>query len=393
MKTKVVLLLALLGVMWACDNNKQAGGGIWDETENTLALQVVDSLGMPVINARVRLVSNKTWSEKIFAGENTIVDSGFSDSKGWVALRTDSWPASVEVNAGTLVARSWVIEGGDSIQSTVGKPAILRGSLVVSSQPMPALMRLYGTTFEAQVQQDGSFSFDSLPQGQYALVTSQGNELLMWGQGLLSDSMVVTMDSLSPCDRDSVLMDDFEDKEEANRFHAVTGAGWWYTYSDSLSSVEPSSFREGLVLSEESWNGTQSYHASYNVDTTGSGAYALCGFDIGISRLMDSTATYDLSGVDSISFWAKGQGNIVLQMYGLRTLEADSMGKWDYSFTLSWEWTRFVVVPDENWSNVATYANTFTFLSQKDAEIWLDQIVFHGISAADIYPFQLRSAL
>jgi hypothetical protein len=255
-------------------------------------------------------------------------------------------------------------------------------------------MHLFGTSYEANVGQDGSFSFDSLPRGEYALVAEQGTELLLWGQGIISDTaQTALMDSLSPCDQDSVLMDDFEDNDDANRLHSLTGAGWWYTYSDSLSSVTPFLHADGLILSEESWNGTQSYHAIYNVNTEGPGAYALCGFDIGVSRLSDTTATYDLSSLDSITFWAKGEGNITMQVYSLRTLQADSAGKWDDTFSLSSEWTRVVIRPDENWANIATYANTITFISEKYAEIWLDQIVFHGISAADIFPFQLRYSL
>jgi hypothetical protein len=206
------------------------------------------------------------------------------------------------------------------------------------------------------------------------------------------------MESLRIEDKDSVLLDDFEDQIDANRFHALSGSGWWYMSSDSNSQIIPSNPRAAFVASTESFQQGQSFHVRFAIDSSVAGKFALCGFDLGESRLTHpSTASYDLSGVDSISFWAKGKGSMQLQMNGLLPLTSQ-IAQISVAFSLDSIWTRHVIRPAQmkplrgttTWQELAPYTNSFNWMSTGEADFWLDQIQLHGISDSELYSTLLR---
>ncbi len=64
-------------------------------------------------------------------------------------------------------------------------------------------------------------------------------------------------------------------------------------------------------------------------------------------------------------------------------------GRWDFEFDIpdANVWHRVSVLPSGNddWERIKTRVRTITFLSTDDAEIWLDRIVFHGVSAQELF--------
>lgn len=382
-------LFALSSILFACSNGEEHASGIWDETQNGLALHVVDSKGIPVANAKVRIIKTTAWAQKIAENGTPVTDSAVTDSSGIASLKKISEAAYAEVSAQTGVSRI-ALASGDSIKNdTLRTASSING--VVNAASLPKEVRLYGTSFRASVNADGSFAFDSIPAGDYAVVANADSEYAYCGQALVTEAASIT-DTLSLETGDSLLIDDFENSDAANRFHNITNGGWWYNYSDSTSSVTPAKAENSLVKNDSSWNGSQSYHAAFSVSTTYSGAFALCGFDIGISPVLDTAIGYDMSAVDSITFYTRGSGHIKIQFYGSHALSTNTTGDWIYEFDLLSEWTRITVVPPGNadWEDIKNTITTITFMSTSDADIWLDNIVFHGISPTDLFPGALK---
>jgi len=381
-------LFALSGILFACSDGEGHAGGIWDETQNGLAIHIVDSTGTPVANARVRIINADGWAKNIISG-NTIADSAVTNASGIASLKKISAAAYAEVSAKSGVSRIALANGDTAKNDTLHTASTLNG--VLNTASLPREVRLYGTSFRATVNADGSFAFDSIPGGDYAVVIRSASAFTYCG-GAVADTASTVVRTFTPENADSVLIDDFEDGNNTNRFYAITGGGWWYNYSDSTSSVSPEKAVNSIVRNDNSWNASFSYHATFSVANGVSRAFALCGFDIGVSPLLDTAIGYDLSSVDTISFYAKGTGHIKIQFYGSHALSTDTTGEWIYEFDLPSEWTRIVVTPQgvPDWENIKGSITTITFMSTADADIWLDEIVFHGISPADLFPGALK---
>jgi hypothetical protein len=396
MKPSLFLALCVSFLFLACttSNNQTAKGGVWDETENSVAVIVIDPRGSPVANARVRIIPQQDWAENILTGINPVIDSALTDSYGQVLLHTNSWPAHVEVETSTGMSRDFLSSPDSAHHISLQSTASLTGSLSPSSKPWPSSIRLAGTSYSATVENDGSFEFERLPAGEYMLVHKNVDQIQIVKATHLDSGVNQTLDSLHLEYLDSVLLDDFEDHINANSFHALTGSGWWYTSTDSSSQVFPSDLRNAWEISNDSWHNTQSLHVKLAIDTAATGKFALCGFDLGYSRLQKSSmATYNLSPVDSISFWAKGKGSMYLQIYGIPPKSPESFIQMHYKFDLDSTWKRIVVTPDQmlytgrllTWNDLAPNVTSFNFMSTSDADFWLDQIQIHGVSAPDIF--------
>ena len=374
---KFLGVLPALLIVWACSGNSRVSGGIWDETQNTLAVRVLNASGKAVGNARVRLVT----------GTAVVEDSAFSDKSGFAHLKRPSRDGFVEIDFADGVSRENIRRDDSLLVDTLQSPANLRGTLVSGKGPLPQRVYLYGTSYFADVSAGGKFLFDKIPAGDYAVLAAADAEYVFWGSSrAVSDS---SSEAVFPEPfADSVLVDDFEDLRGVNLFHALTGASWWFTSSDSLSRVYPELPANALVA--DAFSGSRSMHFSFAVDSS-VGAFALCGFDIGVSQWRDSTTSYDMSKTDSVAFWIRGEGHLFVQFAGL--LEDGSLGRSDFEFDIpsADEWRRVSISLAENgdWEKIGSRMRTITFLSTANADFWLDHIVFHGVSVQDLFREQL----
>ncbi|MCI5600843.1 MAG: Ig-like domain-containing protein [Hallerella porci] len=381
MKKSVVQILSAFVAfgLFACSDSTQAGGGIWDETQNTLAVHIVTASGNPAVSARVRLVT----------GTAVVEDSAVSDDEGIARLKRPSSDGFIEVQEQLGVARGRVFMGDSLLRDTLQKPATLQGVLTANESPQK--LYLLGTSYSADVSASGNFSFENLPAGEYAILSASDSEYVYWGASQVKANGDNAVTLAAPA-QDSALVDDFEKKDGTNLFHALTGSSWWFTAADSLSEVVPSLPLKALVRSDESFQGSQSLHFIFNVDSS-AGAFALCGFDIGVSQWQDSTTSYDLSELDSLSFYIRGQGHIIVQFAGFD--ETGAVADWDFEFDIpsKTEWIRIAIPPrgNEDWEAIKSRMRTITFLSTSNAEIWLDQIVFYGVSVQKLFADKFRN--
>lgn len=69
--------------------------------------------------------------------------------------------------------------------------------------------------------------------------------------------------------------------------------------------------------------------------------------------------------------------------------EKGKVVRWDFEFDVpsAADWKRVSVPPkgNEDWEKIKSRMRTVTFFSTENADIWLDQIVFHGISAQNLF--------
>lgn len=374
MKTALKFLTFFVASVFlsACSDETHAGGGIWDETQNTLAVKIFDVAGNPAANARVRLVTKTA----------TVADSALSDASGTAFLSRPVQNGYVEIEESSGVSRRSVLSGDSLLTDTLSQAVELSGTLETGAG-LPQTLYLFGTSYTANVSANGEFRFEKIPAGDYAVLSASDSEYVYWGSSTASAGGTSGVLALS---EDSVLVDDFEGLAGANLFHPVTGASWWFTASDSLSSVSPLMPSEARVFSTENPDSSNALHFVFDVDSTAVGAYALCGFDIGYVR-GDSISVYDLTALDSVTFFVRGSGHIVMQLAGFD--DGGEAGRWDFEFDIpdANVWHRVSVLPSGNddWERIKTRVRTITFLSTDDAEIWLDRIVFHGVSAQELF--------
>lgn len=392
-KASLFGLLVLFLVLACSDRTTQAGGGIWDETENSLAIRILDAAGNPVPQARVRLVSTQSWATQFWNGQSPVQDSSLTNSAGQARLMVKNWPVQLEVLQNGKGLRSLLQQSDSTWEGQIVPVARLHGSLAAKAQPWPDSLYLLGTSFHAVVDAKGYFIFDSLPPGSYSIASRHAAFLQLWGEVHLQSDSLLQIADLAPQEQDSVLLDDFEDGTAANRFHAITGAGWWFHYSDSSSRVIPQSVASSSV--SNGWMGSRSYQVSFQMGNA-ENHFALAGFDYGSSPLGDSQlAQHDLSKLDSLSFWAQGKGIVHVQFVSLLPSPTGKVSQ-TMSIVLQEHWSRVVIrpqdLPSKNgyaWSDLAAHQTSLAFMSNDHAELWIDQIQLHGLSIQDLYP-QLR---
>lgn len=365
----------------ACSNDSTAGRGIWDETENGLAVVIQGEAGMPIPSARVRLVSATA----------VVQDSAISDSTGTAYFeKRPDYGGHVEVSSDAGVARSAFASGDSSLVNTVRAPARLSGSLNAQNGELPSEVYLYGTSYKAPVASDGSFRFEGIPAGDYAILSAEETSYLYWNESrLVSDEETVVF--LNAPSKDSVLIDDFEDNRGTNLFYALTGSGWWFTYGDSTSVISPSFPEHGLTR-EDAYAGNKSLHETFTMDSTAKNPYALVGFNIGTPPSEDSLHGYDLSKVDSVTFYVKGSGHVFMQFAGMDADLESLIWEMEFDIPSAEEWTQVAAVlgDDATWASIATNIKTINFLVTESADIWLDQVVFYGTSASDVFRVELK---
>ncbi len=372
------LFLGMLGAFGfcGCAEDSTAGRGIWDETENALAVRIHNESGRPVIGAELRLVG----------GTDVVLAEAVTDSEGMARLNRPESSGHVEVSSSEGVARSAFSPSDTALWETVRAAAALSGRMP-SANGVPGELYLYGTSYKTSVGEDGTFRFENIPEGEYAVLSGEDGSFEWWDSFRLTsgEEAVVAVEAPS---KDSVLVEDFESGRGTNRFHSLTDGGWWFTFGPSFE-ISPELPEKGHE--ENAWNGTRSLHEKFVRDTLSESPYALVGFNIGSPPSADSVFGYDVSGMDSVTFFAKGFGHVWVQFAGYTSAAKSEIWNFEFDIPSDSVWTRITVVPDggELWNSIASEMKTVNFLVKDDAELWLDQIVFHGVSASEIFHREL----
>lgn len=397
MKIRMLLLALCCAGMLGCGGQTESAGkgGIWDETENARVVLVQDSLGRAVANAQVRWRSLESWLAVATGARTSFLDSGRTDGDGYLRVVLEDptrWVFDVSTSQGQAAYTLWNAKV-DSLRLTVHPSLRWSGKLKLTGE-LPDSLFLAGTSQASAVDALGNFAFSDVAPGSYALVGYDRQ----WGWRLVEaidvNALDVTANEWIWPEGDSVVLEDFSRADVANRFHIVHGLGWWFNYTDSTSSASPADIADGRVVGDSAWQGGASLHVRLQTSSQVASRFALCGFDLEGSPIIDTAAwnvRHDLSNLDSVTFWAKGSGVVQLKLLGGSA--AGSLFAMA-PVTLTENWTRYAVRVSDftgtGWDELATRVSAVNFLAQENVDLWLDQIVFHGVVDRDVFQVMQR---
>jgi len=184
----------------------------------------------------------------------------------------------------------------------------------------------------------------------------------------------------------SVLVDDFEKATQTSLLPC--GCDTWYARSSTNAkqySPAPGAPFATAIQATGSVHG-KALHLSYSNAYWSNQDWVLAGVRLG-------TAFQRLAGLDSITFWTRGNGNMRL------SLENGFDTTW---FSKAWlglkvdtGWTRHVVKPSQfdpasvtgktnGWMAVRDSITLLTVFGYDGSDLWIDDIRLHGLSPADI---------
>lgn len=285
------------------------------------------------------------------------------------------------------------------ISVTTETPFRWKGRLTNSGSPVAgAALRIVGATDSVKSSSDGGFLLlrSATVHEWVAIRLTDGTSRILLLPSL-SDSI------LALPDHDSVLLDDFENPDNRSRLGSAIGSGWWFVNDDSLSQGSSKAYPTGITYNiRPAYTDSDAFEQTsisvrFDVDRSKVVHYGQLGV-----LLCDSGTYMDLSGVDSITFMAKGTGSVRL-IFGTRlSMEPtiDPFGMTGANLALPGSWTRMVVRRSDivqavgsrsanqgiSWATESKTVRTMVFFFDASGSLQLDDIVFHGPELADLVP-------
>lgn len=215
-------LLALVVAGCSAPDRSTGGGGI--EIPNGIEVAVRDSMGRPVVGARVLILAGDAWVSRLSAGLDPVLDSARSGSDGNVVLERPSEAVWIEVHG---------VGGSARLASRDGSPvhAVLAGQVALAGQfPVgvahPERLRLAGTSLSAPVDDQGHFHFPKVSQGSYALVAESSTKRSLAGDALLSSQGIERLNLVQ--DSSGIVLDDFLDGDVDWSLRGLFGPAYWW---------------------------------------------------------------------------------------------------------------------------------------------------------------------
>ena len=104
-----------------------------------------------------------------------------------------------------------------------------------------------------------------------------------------------------------------------------------------------------------------------------------------------STEGIDMSDLDSVTFYAKGSGNLRFALERWESTSSDNLKAWTKDLPLTSSWTRFSVSPTDfqlpeddtlstGWESVKKTVTRVHFFATSGQEISLDDITVYGLT-------------
>jgi hypothetical protein len=264
----------------------------------------------------------------------------------------------------------------------------------VETDKSPVWVNIRGLDYLVQVDEQGSFTFESLPEGNF--------EFVLVTQGSASDSEPVVLGSSKFCvgckgKGTSVLVDTtVPEKKETPKDTATTdtvpkdtlkhfmfedfnmGQNDWYDFASKDA--------KGTLNIDSTEMDTHGYTAHFTCVNDSAYNWCLMGHSLG--------GPVDMSELDSIVFWAKGKDMKSYLSFSLDIVEDSTLalenGKSWTHIELTEEWARYTVTPetmqpasDENggnlgWDAVKENITNISIFGGAGGEFWIDDIEIYG---------------
>lgn len=182
----------------------------------------------------------------------------------------------------------------------------------------------------------------------------------------------------------TTLLADFEDGPPLRPLLPRQRTDWYFDWSEGTVVAKPSrSVRLEPAQEYDSIRKSKVIHLDWK--TPAGGGWVLFGARLG-------TSAHRMAALDSIVFWAKGDGTIRVALEDRRDSTTDLKKAWT-RIQLDNTWKRYRVVPSDfdaldslnmGWETVRGTVTTFTVFGMTGTQLWVDDIRLHGISAWEL---------
>lgn len=376
MKNQLLLLLSTL-LCISCTNDGNLSGGPGSETTNGIVAQIFDSKGNPAGNAGVALRQTNFVPEDTSVFKEAIAPDQYTDSLGFITIDSviaGTYRITIEQD-GEMLSRE--IKFKDSLnlgKIHLKKTGAFSGSIALPTKSKYGWVGIYGLDLLVKTDSLGNYSLPKLP--------SADDTLSLY---IRDESFVDTLKEknlfIEPED------DIKESKEMLLQDFDLTAYDNWYITPDTIGATLefPSSFSEGVIFDDD--RQSKVFHASFQMGLGWS--WVVIGMSIEQGPL-------NFTQLDSISFWAKGNGYIRLQLENW-TVESELSGTnlktySPYKLLTEDTWSHIVVTPqnfcetiDENtncnnWEATKDNVKQIHFLLNSGTDIYIDDISLYGVS-------------
>lgn len=379
MWTKYFSLLFLTILFYSCSKQDQNASGSATETTNGISISVITRLGQPALSARGVLCPIDYTNQD--TTQNCI--HALTDSTGFLHFDIQihgKWMLEIKDSTGSL----WTQVQLDSLTPFInlGKSKLNSFSRIhgftTNEIPPGTPVWIVGSEHQTYVDSMGRFAFDSLPAGSHIIEFSALQNTYRSYASVGSGSSITTSQAAIES-AESLLFDNFEDGDSRHRLAPLSGEGWWYTSSRSGVHIIPAEKPIPIDTTDPFFH--NAIHFRVQIDSGIQYPWANCGVQIGIQG-----QAYDLSTVDTISFWAKGSGSIQF------AISFSQNGSISADIHLDSIWTRFAIPLDT--LKIPQGEDRYALLKQSSSlvwqfsdlgELWLDQLSFHGSSRESIW--------
>ena len=291
----------------------------------------------------------------------------------------------VQVGHATCCAES---EATITLQQRLVRGQNLTGTILDSTgAPMQAgtLVTVLGLGRSTTLDANGLFTITNLPVGDYWLAVQPTGAEVGYVFASTNASNVLTV-------RAGLLLDNFSDGVSQTYYGRWLGnGGYWYIVLDpsGASSVIPSQAQQNMqsLAQVDSATGIPTLHVQFQFTQT---AWALVGFEVGVG-----SAGANWCDLRQISFRAKGSGSFQLELQTSQELAlGDSLGHFEYAFTLGNTWQELVVPVDSfkldphsivahhggSWASACAQVEFINFISHTNSDLWLSDLRVNGIN-------------
>lgn len=368
---KRIAVIAALACLVGCGGDRVAGGGGFGG--ETISGRVFDTTGRAVSGATIRARLSKSLDVASLQ-ETTTDDSGrytLSDLPA-AALRID-----VAGKSGTDSVKAVADHApGDAVGDVVALAVPDRRIRIVDGggSPVAAALQAYGLGIVASTDDSGFARLQGWPAADIWVKASPRDG------GRPFDLLIPAKATGNLVASSGWLIDDFEGAQTRTRLGLLIGGGWWYAVAagtgldSSAANVAGSVFGSGYDTTQAR-EGRACLHVDFVFRSAGYNRYGLVGFHFGV---VDGEPV-DLSSMDSLVLWAKGNGPVRVELLAL-----DSGVQRLYVKTIvpGGDWTRFALVPTDfvttdggdGWSAAAARTVRLQFSVFQDTDFRLDDI-------------------
>lgn len=352
-------------------------------TEIAGTITATNSKGVPLAHATARIWSLNEDSISV-AFVDTLDGEGQLDFSAYLPKHLISARYLLEANSGdSLSVMRWVNFSKTPAQKLAAQSSdSLKGNITNRGTAIEGASVTI-LNHKAITDASGNFEITDIPNGvHYAFVEGSFGKFSYQMQTGLGEGGKTN--DIDIGDSIFTVVEDFENwKSKRTLLGKSFGDGWWFICTDSLqgggSRVERGIDSDSLLVAGNEAHTGSSLHLTFHIDEKTDGHYGVAGFAIGDDfDEDDSFSFFDLRQATAISFDARGTGELYLQI----TKRGDD-GEAEYHETtfakLSNEWQHFTFTA-EDFDTEMTAVNSLNFMVRSDADIYLDNIRFDGIS-------------